>query len=86
MRPDRKEDEADADRLWGAVFPNPPSWNIPAEDICRKLSVQREQFLVGVIDGLVVATTMAGFDRDRGWLHLVWPFIPTGNVRGSDGH
>ncbi|HSG71177.1 MAG TPA: GNAT family acetyltransferase, partial [Planctomycetaceae bacterium] len=51
--------------------PNPPAWNVPAEDIRRKLSVQRDLFLVGVLDGRIVATTMAGFDGHRGWLHLV---------------
>ncbi len=71
VRPYREEDDADVVGLWGRVFPNPPSWNAPAEDIRRKLSVQRELFLVGVIDGRVVGTTMAGFDGHRGWLHLV---------------
>ena len=69
VRPYREEDEVVG--LWGTVFPNPPSWNVPAEDIRRKLTVQRELFFVGVIDGRVVGTAMAGFDGHRGWLHLV---------------
>jgi RimJ/RimL family protein N-acetyltransferase len=71
VRTYREEDVADVVGLWGTVFPNPPSWNVPAEDIRRKLSVQRELFFVGVIDERVVGTTMAGFDGHRGWLHLV---------------
>ena len=71
VRPYREEDEAAVVGLWGTVFPNPPSWNVPTEDIRRKLSVQPELFLVAVIDGRVVGTTMAGFDGHRGWLHLV---------------
>jgi RimJ/RimL family protein N-acetyltransferase len=71
VRPYLERDEEEVVRLWGIVFPDPPSWNVPAEDIRRKLSVQRELFLVGVLDGRVVATTMAGFDGHRGWLHLV---------------
>lgn len=71
VRPYREEDQAEVVGLWGAVFPNLPSWNVPAADIDRKLSLQRELFLVGVIDGRVVGTAMAGFDGHRGWLHLV---------------
>lgn len=71
VRTYREDDEADVVRLWETVFPNPPAWNLPAEDIRTKLSVQRELFLVGVCDGRVVGTTMAGFDGHRGWLHLV---------------
>lgn len=71
VRPYREEDEAAVVELWGTVFPNPPSWNVPAEDIRRKLSVQPELFLVTVIDGRIVGTTMAGFDGHRGWLHLM---------------
>ncbi len=71
VRPYREDDEAEVVGLWETVFPKAPSWNIPAQDIRRKLAVQRELFLVGQIDGQVVGTTMAGFDGHRGWLHLV---------------
>jgi ribosomal protein S18 acetylase RimI-like enzyme len=60
----------DADReavvaLWngcGLVVP----WNDPARDIARKLSQQREMFLVAEQDGRIVGTVMAGFDGHRG--------------------
>jgi ribosomal protein S18 acetylase RimI-like enzyme len=64
-------DEAGVVALWRTVFPDNPAWNVPAEDIRRKLSVQRELFLVGEIEGEVVGTVLAGYDGHRGWLHLV---------------
>lgn len=64
----------DADRdsvvaLWQNVFAGDPPWNDPADVIERKKSVQAELFLVGVVEGLVVATVLAGFDGVRGWVH-----------------
>ena len=40
-------------------------------DIEHKLGCQPELFLVGDLEGRVVATVMAGFDGHRGWVHLV---------------
>ena len=71
IRPYAESDEAQVIRLWREVFPDNPSWNVPKADIDRKLTVQRELFLVGDLDGQVVATVMAGFDGHRGWVHLV---------------
>ncbi len=62
--------EADEDRavnLWdrcGLLRP----WNDPRRDIARKLQVQRELFLVGEIDGRIVAVVMAGYEGHRGWV------------------
>jgi orotidine-5'-phosphate decarboxylase len=36
-----------------------------------KLEVQPELFLVGLLEGRVVATVVAGYDGHRGWLHRV---------------
>ena len=36
-------------------------WNDPRKDIRRKLRVRPDLFLVGVLDGEVVATAMAGY-------------------------
>ena len=36
-------------------------WNDPHKDSARKLTVQREPFLAGEVDGGLVATIMAGF-------------------------
>jgi ribosomal protein S18 acetylase RimI-like enzyme len=46
-------------------------WNDPHKDIRRKLLVQPELFLVGVLDGIVVATVMAGYDGHRGWINYL---------------
>jgi ribosomal protein S18 acetylase RimI-like enzyme len=71
VRPYEEADEAGVVRLWRTVFPDNPPWNVPADDIRRKLAVQRELFLVGVWEGRVVGTVLAGYDGHRGWVHLV---------------
>ena len=69
----RPFEAADADRvveLWdrcGLLRP----WNDPRKDIARKLQVQRELFLVGEIDGCVVAVVMAGYEGHRGWANYL---------------
>jgi ribosomal protein S18 acetylase RimI-like enzyme len=66
----RDSDEASVVRLWtecGLVR----SWNNPHKDIQRKLTVQPELFLVGVLDASVIATVMAGFDGHRGWVNYL---------------
>ena len=70
IRKYRASDEASVVRLWtncGLV----KSWNDPHKDIRRKLSVQPELFLVGVLDANVIATVMAGFDGHRGWVNYL---------------
>jgi ribosomal protein S18 acetylase RimI-like enzyme len=57
--------------LWEEVFPDAPSWNDPASDIRRKLSVQRELFLVAELEGAVVGTAMGGYDGHRAWVYYV---------------
>lgn len=47
------------------------SWNDPRKDIARKLTVQPEMFLVGVLDGALVASIMAGYDGHRGWINYL---------------
>jgi ribosomal protein S18 acetylase RimI-like enzyme len=46
-------------------------WNDPRKDIARKLRVQSELFLVGEIDGRIVATAMAGYEGHRGWVNYL---------------
>jgi len=56
--------------LWhtcGLVRP----WNDPHKDIARKLQVQPELFLVGEVDGQLVASAMAGYDGHRGWVNYL---------------
>jgi ribosomal protein S18 acetylase RimI-like enzyme len=70
IRAYQEEDEAQVIALWKACNLVVP-WNDPAQDIARKLQVQRELFFVGVIEEKVVATVMASYDGHRGWLNYV---------------
>ena len=69
----RAYQESDQDAvvaLWrerGLVRP----WNDPVKDIQRKLRVQRDLFLVGTLDGRLVATVMAGYEGHRGWINYL---------------
>ena len=70
IRPFEARDRQEVVKLWqdcGLVVP----WNDPDRDIDRKMAVQPELFLIGEIAGVVVATTMAGYDGHRGWLYSV---------------
>jgi ribosomal protein S18 acetylase RimI-like enzyme len=63
-------DESHVIQLWtdcGLVVP----WNDPRRDIQRKLQFQPELFLVGSLDGCIVATVMAGYDGHRGWINYL---------------
>jgi len=71
IRPYSESDEAAVAELWREVFPGSPSWNHPETDIQRKLSVQRELFLVAALGSEIVGTAMAGYDGHRGWVYYV---------------
>ncbi len=71
IRPYDEADEAAVVTLWREVFPDAPAWNDPALDIERKLSVQRELFLVARSEGELVGTAMCGYDGHRGWVYYV---------------
>lgn len=71
IRPYEEVDEAAVAALWREVFPDAPAWNHPETDIRRKLAVQREAFLVAVVDGELVGTAMGGYDGHRGWVYYV---------------
>jgi ribosomal protein S18 acetylase RimI-like enzyme len=43
-------------------------WNDPDKDVDRKVAEQPELFFVGEVDGVVVASVMAGYEGHRGWL------------------
>lgn len=59
IRPFTPEDTSAVIALWEACELTRP-WNNPELDIERKLSVQPELFLVGEIEGKVIASAMAG--------------------------
>ena len=82
IRSFRPSDEEAVVRLWEACGLTRP-WNDPRKDIARKLTEQPELFLVGTFDGEVVATAMAGFDGDRGWVYYL--AVAPGRRRQSFG-
>lgn len=63
-------DESAVIALWQACGLTRP-WNNPALDIARKLSVQPELFLVGELEGEIVASVMAGYEGHRGWVNYL---------------
>ncbi len=46
-------------------------WNDPMLDIERKLQVAPELFIVGEIDGQVIASAMGGYEGHRGWVNYL---------------
>lgn len=70
IRPFQPSDSSAVVQLWrdgDLVVP----WNDPNRDIRRKLAVQPELFLVGVLAGEIVASVMAGYDGHRGWINYL---------------
>jgi ribosomal protein S18 acetylase RimI-like enzyme len=63
-------DEAQVVDLWKSCGLTVP-YNDPRRDIQRKLRVQGDMFLVGVMDGIVIATAMVGYDGHRGWVNYL---------------
>ena len=47
------------------------SWNNPRADIARKLKVNPELFVVGVLDGKIIAAAMGGYEGHRGWVNYL---------------
>ena len=47
------------------------TWNDPRKDIARKMRVNPELFLVGEINGEIVATVMGGYEGHRGWINYL---------------
>ena len=45
--------------------------NNPHQDIARKLRGSPEWFLVGELDGKIVATCMVGYEGHRGWINYL---------------
>ena len=70
IRPFNPEDEESLVALWKRCELVRPT-NDPHKDILRKLQVNPEWFLVGVLDSQIVASVMAGYEGHRGWLNYV---------------
>jgi ribosomal protein S18 acetylase RimI-like enzyme len=71
IRPYNETDEKEVAILWREVFPGSPAWNDPVTDIRRKLKIQRELFIMAIIDSAVVGSAMGGYDGHRGWVYYV---------------
>jgi len=70
IRPFEPQDEEQVIALWrecNLVVPQ----NDPKKDIQRKLKVNPELFLVGVVDDKIVATIMGGYEGHRGWVNYL---------------
>src|ERR1700722_665234 len=70
IRPFQLADEDAVISLWRQCELVRPV-NDPHKDIRRKLAVRPDLFLVGVLDGKIVACVMAGYDGHRGWLNYI---------------
>lgn len=70
IRPYAAGDETAVIALWERCRLTRP-WNDPRKDIARKLAVQPELFLVGVLGEAIVATAMAGYEGHRGWVNYL---------------
>jgi ribosomal protein S18 acetylase RimI-like enzyme len=70
IRTFQTEDEDALVALWKMCELTVP-WNNPHKDIARKLQVQPELFLVGILGNSLIATVMGGYDGHRGWINYL---------------
>lgn len=70
IRPYEAHDELTLIELWDRCALT-RSWNDPKKDIARKLRVQPEWFLVGLVNDRIVASVMVGYDGHRGWINYL---------------
>ena len=70
-RPFTESDRPGVIALWNEAFPDNSPWNIPDEDIDRKLKIQKELFIIAEYENNIIGSAMAGFDGHRGWVYYV---------------
>lgn len=70
IRPFHAADEENVVEVWRACGLLRPV-NNPYKDIQRKMNVNSELFLVGVLDGKIVSAIMGGYDGHRGAVYYV---------------
>ena len=70
IRPFQPDDEEAVVSLWRRCD-LVRAWNDPHKDTQRKLWVRPDLFLVGVLNGRIVASVMAGYEGHRGWLNYL---------------
>ena len=64
------DDENSVIDLWQKCNLTVPH-NNPRRDIERKLKVDPELFLVGLVNDAIIATCMAGYEGHRGWINYL---------------
>lgn len=70
IRPYQASDESAVVALWQACELTRP-WNDPHKDIARKLQVHPELFMVGEVQGRLMASAMFGYEGHRGWVNYL---------------
>ena len=70
IRAYQTSDEGAVVSLWEECGLTRP-WNDPRKDIARKLMIQPDLFLVGTLEGQLIATVMAGYEGHRGWVNYL---------------
>lgn len=70
IREFKEKDTQEVIALWFKCRLVVPS-NNPQKDIDRKLKVDRDLFLVGILNKKIVATVMGGYDGHRGWINYL---------------
>ena len=70
IRPYADADQDQVVALWQICELTRP-WNDPVKDIARKQQVRPEWFLVGDLDGQVIASVMFGYEGHRGWMNYL---------------
>ncbi len=80
IRPYHPDDENDVIKLWDKCHLITRK-NNPVRDIARKLMVNPEWFLIGAIEGKLVASCMVGYEGHRGWINYL-AVLPAYRHRG----
>ena len=65
------KDQDDLIALYQLAFPHDPPWNDPSDMIACKKAIDAEGLLVGMHQGKVMASVMAGYDGHRGWINCL---------------
>ena len=71
IRADVDTDQDDLIALYQLAFPYDPPWNDPSDMIACKKAIDAEGLLVGLYQGKVMASVMAGYDGHRGWINCL---------------
>jgi ribosomal protein S18 acetylase RimI-like enzyme len=70
IRPFEHQDTDALVKLWERCGLTRPQ-NNPRLDIERKLKVQSQWFFVGLINKVIIASVMAGYEGHRGWINYL---------------